>query len=166
MISRLLQALRDSIRHGTRGLAVFLLSLASLTSSGGWLYTEVTSSKAENAQRDHLDDLRHRNRVLTEKLGTLTDELACRSEAATEATNIQAEKMDALGAALLYGLVDDNDAASLVEAERFRSLRDDEQLALERRTQAIEDCDDGGPAAADPTEAHGDERPPTTQPQE
>jgi hypothetical protein len=161
VIGRLRQAGRAATLHGARGLAVFLLSLASLVSSGGWLFTEVRSREAEVNLRDHLDDLRHRNGVLTQKLGTLTDELACRSEVATEATNIQAEKMDALGAALLYGLVDDNDAAALAEAERFRSLRDDEQRALERRTEAIEDCDGGGPA----THADGTV-PPTTNPQE
>lgn len=143
MTGRLRQRWLAVAGPSSRGLAVFLLALASLVSSGGWVYTEVTSREAEANLQDHLDDLRHRNGVLTEKLATLTDELACRSEAATEATNIQAEKTDALGAALLYGLVDGDDPAAHSEAERFRGLRDDEQAALQRRAEAVESCDGG-----------------------
>lgn len=157
-ITRLRAVWQAVSRQGAVGLGAVLLGIAAIISSGGWLHTEVTSRAAEDDQRDHLDDLRTRNRALTRQLTVLTEELACRSEAATEASNIQGQMTSEIGAGLA-ALARDDETAFLLHADAVEQLSAELGPALERRSEAVEACAGGGdpPAVADPPEPHGDE---------
>jgi hypothetical protein len=127
---------RTIAKPGTAaGMGAALVGLAALVSAGGWVYTA-----AED--RDHLNDLRFRNGILTEQLTLLTDELACRSRAATEASNLQAE-IGLWTARGLAAFARGNDAGLEEAAVEIEVLTVELGPVLERRTESIAGCSDG-----------------------
>lgn len=121
--------------QGAAGIGAILVGAAALVSAGGWVYTA-----AED--RDHLNDLRYRNGILTEQLQVISDELACRSRAATEASNIQGE-IGLWTARGLAAYARGNEVGLEEAAIEIEVLTAELGPALERRTESIAGCSDG-----------------------
>lgn len=117
-------------------VGVFLMGVSSAIGALGVLLDEENEHANDAADRAALAAARA-------QIARLSDELECRSQAATEASNISSE----ISVEIAAGLVDvarGREEELLLRADHIEQLIADLQPALERRAEAVEACANGG----------------------
>lgn len=117
-------------------VGVFLMGISAVIGAVGHLLDEENEHANDAADRAELAAARA-------QIGRLSDELECRSQAATEASNLTSE----INVEIAAGLVDvarGREEELLLRADHIEQLIADLRPALERRAEAVEACANGG----------------------